>query len=78
MHTPNLVAMGEVGLSGVTAVVLQPVVDGLARATGRPERDIKAVIGAGLLLMTVIGFVRTVEAVIQAGRTTPPKESRHQ
>jgi hypothetical protein len=70
--------MGEGGMSGVTAVVLQPVVDGLARATGRPERDIKAVIGAGLLLMTLIGFVRTVEAVIRAARTIPEKENRHE
>jgi hypothetical protein len=70
--------MGEGGMSGVTAVVLQPVVDGLARATGRPERDIKAVIGPGLLLMTLIGFVRTVEAVIRAGSTIPEKENHHE
>ena len=43
----------------------------IARRTGRPEADILALIGAGFLAITVIGFLRNVDAVLAAGRTGP-------
>ena len=64
----NLVAMGQVGLTGWTKVAARPV----ARETGRPEAQILSLIGAGFLVISVIDFLRQVDAVIAAGRTTPP------
>ena len=61
----NLVAMGQVGLTGWTKVAARPV----ARATGRPEAEMLALIGAGFLAITLINFLREVDAVIAVGRT---------
>jgi hypothetical protein len=67
----NLVAMGEVGLSGWTKVAAQLVARAVARRTGRPEAQILALIGAGFLAISLVDFLRQVDAVIAAGRTTP-------
>jgi hypothetical protein len=65
----NLVAMGQVGLTGWTGKVARPVARELARRTGRPEAQILALIGAAFLAIAVINFLREVDAVIAAGRT---------
>ena len=67
----NFVAMGQVGLTGWTRVAARPVARAVARSTGRPEAQILSLIGAGLLAISVIDFLRQVDAVIAAGRTTP-------
>ena len=65
----NLAAMGQAGLTGRTRVIAQPVARAIARKTGRSEADILSLIGAAFLAMALIGFVRTVDTVIKAGRT---------
>jgi hypothetical protein len=67
----NFVAMGQVGLTGWTRVVAQPVARTVARKTGRPEAQILSLIGAGFLAIALIDFLREVDAVIAAGRTRP-------
>jgi len=67
----NLVAMGQAGLTGWTQQVAQPVAHSLSRRSGRPEAQILALIGAAFLAITVIDFLRNVEAVIAAGRIIP-------
>jgi hypothetical protein len=67
----NYVAMGQVGLTGWARVAAKPVARAVARATGRPEAQILALIGAGFLAISLIDFLRQVDAVIAAGRTTP-------
>jgi hypothetical protein len=64
----NFVAMGEVGLTGWTGKAARPVAHVIARRTGRPEAQILALIGAGFLAISVIDFLRQVDAVIAAGR----------
>ena len=65
----NFVAMGQVGLTGWTREVAKPVARSVARRTGRPEAEILSLIGAAFLAMTLIDFIRNVDAVIAAGRT---------
>ncbi len=65
----NFVAMGQVGLAGWTRQAAQPVARSIARRTGWPEPEILSLIGAGFLVITLIDFLRTVDAVIAAGRT---------
>ena len=65
----NLVAMGQVGLTGWTRAAAQPVARAVARRTGRPETEILALIGAAFLAIALINFLREVDAVIAAGRT---------
>jgi hypothetical protein len=65
----DFVAMGEVGLTGWTGKAARPVACAVARRTGRPEAEIRALIGAAFLAITLIGFLREVGAVIAAGRT---------
>jgi hypothetical protein len=65
----NLVAMGQVGLTGWTRVAARPVARLIARRTGRPEPEILSLIGAVFLAITLIDFLRNVDAVIAAGRT---------
>jgi hypothetical protein len=67
----NFVAMGQVGLTGWTRVAAQPVARVVARRTGRPEAQILSLIGAGFLAVSLIDFLRQVDAVIAAGRTAP-------
>jgi len=67
----NLVAMGQVGLTGRTRVAAQPVARAIARRTGRPEAQVLSLIGAGFLAISMIDFLREVDAVIAAGRTAP-------
>jgi len=43
----------------------------VARWTGRPEAQILSLIGAGFLAISLIDFLRQVDAVIAAGRTAP-------
>jgi len=40
----------------------------LARRTGRSETKILALIGAALLVVTLIDFLRSLDAVLVAGR----------
>ena len=65
----NFVAMGQVGLTGWTGRAAQPVARLIARRTGRPEAEILSLIGAAFLAITLIDFMRQVDAVIAAGRT---------
>ncbi len=67
----NIVAMGQVGLTGWTRAVAQPVARSIARRTGRPEAEILSLIGAAFLTISLINFLREVDAVIAAGRTGP-------
>jgi hypothetical protein len=67
----NFVAMGQAGLTGWTGEVARPVARVIARRTGRPEAEILSLIGAVFLAITLIDFLRNVDAVITAGRTGP-------
>ena len=67
----NFAAMGQAGLTGWTKVAAQPVARAIARRTGRPEAQMLSLIGAGSLAIAFIDFLRQVDAVIAAGRTTP-------
>ena len=65
----DFVAMGQVGLTGQTRKAAQPVARAVARWTGRPEAQILSLIGAGFLAISLIDFLRQVDAVVAAGRT---------
>jgi hypothetical protein len=65
----NFVAMGQAGLTSSTRAVAQPVARSVARRTGRPETEILSYVGAAILTVTLIDFLRNVDAVIEAGRT---------
>jgi hypothetical protein len=67
----NWVAMGQMGLTGWTRVAAKPLARAIARRTGRPEAQILSLIGAGFLAISLIDFLRQVDAVIAAGRTAP-------
>ncbi|HEY7812743.1 MAG TPA: hypothetical protein VIC62_05860 [Nakamurella sp.] len=67
----NFVAMGQAGLTGWTREVATPLARSIARRTGRPEGQILSLIGAAFLAITVIDFLRNVDAVIAAGRSAP-------
>jgi len=64
----NLVAMGEVGLTGWRRRAARPTARLIARRTGRPEAEILSLIGAGFLLITLIDFLRTIDDVVAAGQ----------
>ena len=77
MRRWNLIAMGQVGVTGVvTAKVTKPIANSIARRTGRSEAQVSAIIGAGILAISLIYFLRTAEAVIAAGRMADPPEPR--
>jgi hypothetical protein len=63
----NFEAMGQVGLTGRTRVALKPLARAIARRTGRPEAQILSLIGAGFLTISLVDFLRQVDAVIAAG-----------
>jgi hypothetical protein len=65
----NFVAMGQTGLTGWTAKAARPLATVIARRTGRSEAEILALIGTAFLTITLIDFLRTLDAVITAGRT---------
>jgi hypothetical protein len=65
----NFVAMGEVGLTGSTRKVAAPIARLIARRTGRSEAKILALIGAAFLAVALIEFLRSLDAVLVAGRT---------
>ena len=65
----NFTAMGQVGLTGQARRAAQPVARVVARWTGRPEAQILSLIGAGFLAVSLIDFLRQVDAVVAAGRT---------
>jgi hypothetical protein len=65
----NFVAMGQVGLTGQTRKAAQPVARAVARWTGQPEGQILSLIGAGFLAISLVDFLRQVDAVVAAGRT---------
>jgi hypothetical protein len=67
----NYMAMGQVGLTGWTRMAAKPLARAVARRTGRPEAQILSLIGAGFLAVSLIDFLRQVDAVIAAGRTAP-------
>ena len=67
----NFVAMGQVGLTGWTRDVARPVARAIARRSGLPEAQILSLIGAAFLAVSLIDFLRQVDAVIAAGRTGP-------
>ena len=67
----NWVAMGQVGLTGWTGAAAKPVARAVAGRTGRPEAQILSLIGAGFLAISLIDFLRQVDAVIAAGRHAP-------
>ena len=64
----NFTAMGQVGLTGQARRAAQPVARVVARWTGRPEAQILSLIGAGFLAISLIDFLRQVDAVVAAGR----------
>jgi hypothetical protein len=70
----NFTAMGQVGLTGQTRAAAQAVARAVARRTGRPEAQILSLIGAGFLAISLIDFLRQVDAVIAAGRTSSTAE----
>ena len=65
----NFVAMGQVGLTGWTKAVAQPLARTVARRTGRPEAQVLSIIGGVFLAISLVDFLREVDAVIAAGRT---------
>ena len=65
----NFVAMGQVGLTGWTKAVAQPLARTVARRTGRPEAQVLSIIGGVFLAISLVDFLREVNAVIAAGRT---------
>jgi hypothetical protein len=67
----NWVAMGQMGLTGWTGRAARPVARALARSTGRPEAEMLSLIGAGFLAISLVDFLRQVDAVIAAGRPAP-------
>ena len=67
--TWNWVAMGQMGLTGWTKAAAKPLARAIAHRTGRPEAQIRALIGAGFLAISLIDFLRRADAVIAAGRT---------
>jgi len=67
----NWVAMGQVGLTGRARRAAKPAARAVARRTGWPEADVLALIGAGFLAISLIDFLRQVDAVVAAGRTAP-------
>jgi hypothetical protein len=73
----NFEAMGQVGLTGWTRVAAKPVARAVARWTGQPEAQILSLIGAGFLAISLIDFLRQVDAVIAAGqpRRQPAKDA---
>jgi hypothetical protein len=60
--------MGQAGLTDWTREVARPIAVSIARKTGRSEGQILSGIGAVFLAIAVIDFLRTVVAVIEAGR----------
>ena len=64
----NFAAMGQAGLTGWPRVAAQPVARAAARRTGRPQAQIMLLTGAGFLAISLIGFLRQVDAMIAAGR----------
>ena len=76
MRRWNLIAMGETGVTGVvTAKVAKPIANSISRRTGRSEDQILAIMGgAGILAISLIYFLRTVDAVITAGRMASPSQ----
>ncbi len=61
--------MAQAGLAGRTRDVARPAARAISRRTGRSEADILSLMGAAVLTMAVINFVRLVSTVIKAGRT---------
>jgi len=72
----NWVAMGQMGLTGWTGKAAKPLARAIARRTGRPEAQILSLIGAGFLAISLIDFLRQVDAVIAAGRPATTKTTR--
>jgi hypothetical protein len=69
----NWMAMGQVGLTGWARRAARPVARAFARSTGRPEAEMLSLIGAGFLAISLVDFLRQVDAVIAAGRPAPSR-----
>jgi hypothetical protein len=72
MRKWNLVAMGQTGLTGSTAKVAKPIAKVISERTGWSEAQVLALIGGAFLAITLVDFLRTVDAVVTAGRTSVP------
>jgi hypothetical protein len=72
MRKWNLVAMGQTGLTGSTAKVAKPIAKVISERTGRSEAQVLALIGGVFLAITLVDFLRTVDAVVTAGRASVP------
>jgi hypothetical protein len=64
----NIEAMGRVGLTGVRGKAGRGIARAVARRTTLDEDRVAAVIGGVLLVLTVYQAVKTVRAVVEAGR----------
>jgi len=64
----DLVAMGATGLSGWQRKAARPLARAVAGRTRLNEEQVLASLGAMLLVMTAVGFFRTVLTVVRAGR----------
>jgi len=51
--------------------VAQPAARAIARRIGGSEQEILAVIGAAVLFSGLLGAVRTIKALMAAGRSSP-------
>jgi len=59
----DFVAIGQIGLTGVTAKVAKPIAASISLRTGRPQGQKLAVLEAAFLAVSPIDFLRTVDAV---------------
>ena len=64
----NIVAMGNTGLTGWQRRAAQPVARAVSTRSPLTEEQVLATIGGVLLLLSAVGFVRTMRTMIRAGR----------
>jgi hypothetical protein len=64
----NLVAMGNTGLTGWQRRAAHPVARAVATRSPLSEEQVLASIGGVLLVLSAVGFVRTMRTMIRAGR----------
>jgi hypothetical protein len=64
----DLVAMGEKGLTGWRRRAAEPVARAVSSRTSLTEAQVRALIGACFLALTILAFMRTMRGVLRAGR----------
>jgi hypothetical protein len=64
----NYVAMGNTGLTGWQRRAAQPVARAVATRSALTEEQVLASIGGILLLLSAVGFLRTMRTMVRAGR----------